>query len=394
MSDIDTLRRALLWAGLGAGAGFVKAASQNRPASGVEGAPAGTAANTATPVGPQRALQFPRDFGAHNDLRTEWWYLTGALEAPQIDEQFGFQVTFFRSRTEVPREHPSRFAAKQLLVAHAALTDLKAQRLRHDQRIARWNGLADAQLALASQSDTRIALHGWRLQREGPPGASRYLAQVDARDAAGFLLDLQLAAPQPVLLQGQAGYSRKGPQPQQASYYYSQPQLAVSGHLMRESTQRIAVRGLAWLDHEWSETILPSEAVGWDWIGMNLQDGGALMAFRLRRADGSSVWAGGSHRAAGRGTARDFGVDEVRFMPGRRWTSPATQASYPVEWHIETPVGRYTVRSRLDAQELDSRNSTGTVYWEGLSELLDAGSGRVVGQGYLEMTGYAGRLKL
>jgi predicted secreted hydrolase len=134
------------------------------------------------------------------------------------------------------------------------------------------------------------------------------------------------------------------------------------------------------------------QAVGWDWIGMNLDDGGALTAFRLRRADGTALWAGGSHRPRG-GTVRDFGPDEVTFTPGRRWSSAASRATYPVEWTVATPAGRFGVHALLDAQELDSRASTGTVYWEGLSELFDA-SGRRVGSGYLEMTGYAGRLRL
>jgi predicted secreted hydrolase len=134
------------------------------------------------------------------------------------------------------------------------------------------------------------------------------------------------------------------------------------------------------------------EAVGWDWIGMNLDDGSALTAFHLRRADGSALWAGGSWRPRG-GEARSFGPTDVRFDAERRWTSPRTQAAYPVQWRIDTPVGRFGVRSLLDDQELDSRGSTGAVYWEGLSELLDA-QGRRIGRGYLEMTGYAARLRL
>jgi predicted secreted hydrolase len=125
---------------------------------------------------------------------------------------------------------------------------------------------------------------------------------------------------------------------------------------------------------------------------MNLDDGGALMAFRLRRPDGSASWAGGSYRPVG-GDTRAFGPNEVTFTPGRRWTSAATQASYPVHWTLGTPAGRWQVRARLDAQEMDTRASAGTAYWEGLSDLLDA-DGRKVGRGYLEMTGYAGRLKL
>jgi predicted secreted hydrolase len=146
------------------------------------------------------------------------------------------------------------------------------------------------------------------------------------------------------------------------------------------------------MDHEWSDEILAADAVGWDWIGINLFDGSALTAFVLRRADGSALWAGGSHREPG-GAVRAFGPDEVRFSPGRRWRSPATAASYPVQWQVSSPAGAYTVNALVDAQELDSRSSTGTVYWEGLSELLDS-QGRRVGLGYLEMTGYAQRLKL
>jgi predicted secreted hydrolase len=134
------------------------------------------------------------------------------------------------------------------------------------------------------------------------------------------------------------------------------------------------------------------QAVGWDWIGMNLDDGSALMAFQLRRADGSTLWAGGSHRRAGQ-PARIFAPDEVHFVPGRRWSSPATAARYPVQWRVDTPVGSFGVDALLDAQELDSRASTGTLYWEGLARLLDV-QGRPVGLGYLELTGYGQPLRL
>ncbi len=152
------------------------------------------------------------------------------------------------------------------------------------------------------------------------------------------------------------------------------------------------MHGRAWLDHEWSETLLHPEAVGWDWIGINLDDGGALTAFQLRRADGSAVWAGGSYRAPG-AAVQDFAAAALRFTAGRRWTSPATQASYPVQWRIATPAGTVDVEALLDAQELDSRATTGAIYWEGLSELRDPG-GRRIGLGYLEMTGYAAPLRL
>ena len=346
-------------------------------------APALPSALAAAPIAgvTHRPLVFPLDHGAHPDTRTEWWYVTGRLQAQA--ETFGFQVTFFRARTDVPADHPSRFAARQILFAHAALSDLPQRRLRHDQRIAR-SGFGIAEAAV---EDTRVRLRDWRFERSGPESAGVYRAQV-ASDRAGFGLDLRLAVTQPVLLQGGQGYSHKGPLDSQASHYYSQPQLRVSGELLRDG-QRRAVTGSAWLDHEWSNTYMPPEAVGWDWIGINLDDGGALMAFRMRRREGGTLWAAGSHRTAD-GTLRVFeGPDALRFTPGKRWTSPASGASYPVQWQIDTPAGRYEVRALLEAQELDSRGSTGSIYWEGLSELFDAGSGRRLGTGYLEMTGYA-----
>ncbi len=336
------------------------------------------------------ALRFPLDFGAHPAARTEWWYVTGSLQAGA--RLWGFQVTFFRASTGIGPSAAgaaSRFNPAQLLFAHAAVTDLEGQRLRHDQRIAR-TGFGIAQ---ARGDDTDVVLRDWRLARTSSPAdptRSRYVAHV-ASDSAGFALDLQFDATQPVLLQGEAGLSRKGPAARDISRYYSEPQLATRGTLTLDG-RASAVEGRAWLDHEWSDAFVPAGAVGWDWIGMNLDDGSALTAFRLRRADGGSVYAGGSLRRAG-AAVRNFAPGEVSFTPGRVWESPSSRARYPVQWTIATPAGRFTVAALLDNQELDSRGSTGAIYWEGLSDLLDE-SGRKVGRGYLEMTGYAAALRL
>jgi predicted secreted hydrolase len=329
-----------------------------------------------------RRLVFPRDHGAHLAARTEWWYVTGWLGSFQ-QPQAGFQVTFFRSRTGLAEGHASRFAARQLLFAHAAVTDLAGRRHLHADRIARWSGAPDAALARASVEDTDVHIGRWRLAREG----GGFRAQVD--DGGALRLDMALQPTQPLLLQGEDGFSRKGPEPGQASHYVSEPQLSARGQALAAGP---ALRGRAWLDHEWSDEILHPEAVGWDWIGINLRDGSALTAFQLRRADGSALWAGGSWRPP-EGTAEAFGPQAVRFEPGRTWTSPGSGGRYPVEWRVATPAGRFSVRTLLDAQELDGRASTGSVYWEGLSELLDE-RGERVGLGYLEMTGYAGRLQL
>jgi predicted secreted hydrolase len=332
------------------------------------------------------AIRFPADFGAHPLTRTEWWYITGSLQ--HGERLFGFQITFFRSTTGVPAEHPSRFAASQLVFAHAALSDIDGKRLRHDQRIARAGfGIADAALG-----DTRLRLRDWLLEREPSADAarSRYRVGVTSR-TGGFGFELALGTDAAPLLQGDAGLSQKGPLAGETSRYYSQPQLDTHGAVSLDG-RSLAVTGRAWLDHEWSDSFLPAGSVGWDWIGINLDDGGALTAFRLRRPDGSSLYAGGSHRSAA-GALRVFASDEVRFVPQRHWRSAGSGASYPVQWSIETPAGRHSVRALLDAQELDSRASTGAVYWEGLSDLLDAAGSRV-GRGYLEMTGYAGALRI
>jgi len=332
------------------------------------------------------ALTFPRDFGAHPESRIEWWYVTGMLTAAA--RTWGFQITFFRTATGIVGADASAFRAGDLVFAHAAVTDLQNRRLLHDQRLAR-SGFA---IAAATTADTGLVLRDWRLERTpGGVERSRYRMRA-ASETAGFRFELELATSQPVLLQGTDGLSRKGPEAAQFSRYYSQPQLQVNGLIALGGGAPVTVTGRAWLDHEWSDALLAPEAVGWDWIGMNLDDGGALTAFRLRRRDGTPLWAGGSHRPAG-GAVRSFASTEVVFAAGRRWTSPASKAAYPVEWTVTTPVGVYAVEALQDDQELDSRASTGSIYWEGLSRLRD-GAGRNAGSGYLEMTGYAGRLRL
>jgi len=327
---------------------------------------------------PPRPMAFPRDHGAHPGLRTEWWYITG--HAQSGGRSFGFQVTFFRSRVDATQDMQSRFAAKQLVFAHAAVTDVQGRKLWHDDRIAR-EGFG---IARAETGEARLQLRDWSLVREG--GA--WHARVPADD---FQLDLRCTPTQPVLLQGRQGLSRKGPEAAQASYYYSEPQLTVGGRLTLQG-QAFEVNGKAWMDHEWSEALMHPDAVGWDWIGMNLDDGSALTAFRLRRKDGSTLWDGGSFRSA-KGELYIASRGETEFSPQRRWTSPASNASYPVEWLVRTPADIYTVRAVIDDQELDSRRSTGAIYWEGLAELIDS-KGRRVGRGYLEMTGYASRLRM
>lgn len=332
---------------------------------------------------PAKTLIFPRDHGSHPEFRTEWWYLTGYTDAGTREQPrlLGFQITFFRSRIDAAQSLQSRFAAKQLLFAHAALTDINAQKHRHDQRIAR-EGFGIAQ---AGEQSTDVKLRDWTLKR-GINGA--YTSRVAAKD---FSLDLQFTPKYSLLLQGDQGLSRKGPEEKQASYYYSQPQLSATGSITHAGKQTAVQQGIAWLDHEWSNELLHPEAIGWDWIGMNLFDGSSLTAFQLRRKDGSALWAGGSFRDVAGTTI--FKPSDVQFKAGEIWQSPSSAGRYPMQWQVTTSRGTYTVRSLMNAQELNSSGSTGTVYWEGLADMFTA-QGQLVGRGYLEMTGYTGMLQI
>ena len=327
---------------------------------------------------PGYRLRFPQDHGAHPEFRTEWWYITGWLQSAK-QAAFGFQVTFFRTRLELEHDNPSTFTPHQLVIAHAAISDRRLGRLRHDQRIAR-QGFG---LAAAETGRTRVWIDDWSLEQQG--GAFR--AAIPARE---FAFDFSIAPTQPLLLNGNGGFSRKGPRPEAASYYYSLPQLRVSGTLSHEGRSD-AVTGHAWLDHEWSSSYLEPEAAGWDWIGINADDGGALMAFRMRGRDGSVRWAGATYRSRD-GKVRVFNPGEIAFTPRRTWRSPRTGATYPVVMEVRVGAIELAIEPWFDDQENDAQLSTGTIYWEGAVRASRAG--HPFGQGYLELTGYWRPLKL
>jgi predicted secreted hydrolase len=330
------------------------------------------------PVVAGHPLRFPEDLGSHPQFRTEWWYVTGWL-LTERGESLGFQITFFRTKPGIDADNPSSFAPRQIMVAHCALSDPRRGTLWQDQKIRR----AALGLAGAAEGNTRVWIDRWSLKRE----AQTYVAKIAAED---FSFDLALSETQAALVNGEDGVSRKGPQAQAASYYYSLPHMRVAGTVARKGTAN-QVTGEAWFDHEWSSEYLDTEAAGWDWIGINLQDGGALMAFQIRGLDGNPHWAGGTIRS-GTGAVRTLQPQDVNFRAGRRWTSPRTGIVYPVEWTIRAGRQEMTVRPLFDDQENDTRLSTGAIYWEGAVRAFDdAGQ---VGRGYLELTGYGERLQL
>ena len=301
-------------------------------------------------VKPGYKLQFPRDHGAHPDYRVEWWYVTGWLDQP-----YGFQITFFRARPEEESANPSSFNPRQILFAHAALSDPKRGRLLHDQRAAR----AGFSLAHAETERTGVWIDDWSLVLEG----TRYQARIAARE---FEFDFTFFARE-LVLQGDSGFSRKGHRPEEASYYYSRPQLDVVGRLDGR-----AVSGTAWLDHEWSSAYMAPEAAGWDWAGINLLNGASLMGFRMRDR------SGGTH----------YALPGISMKPLRVWKSPRTGVEYPVAMQLND----LRLEPLMDDQELDSRPSTGTIYWEGAVRAFRGSDW--VGKGYLELTGYWKPMKL
>jgi len=330
------------------------------------------------PVTPGHPLIFPQDLGSHPQFRTEWWYVTGWLTTAQ-GESLGFQVTFFRTKPDIDEGNPSAFAPRQLLIAHCALSDPKRGKLWQDQRIRRAGlGLADA-----AEGGTNVWIEGWSLKRTD----QAYAAKIDADD---FSLDLALLETQAALINGDGGVSRKGPQLQASSYYYSLPHMRVTGIISR-SGARNQVTGEAWFDHEWSSEYLDAEAAGWDWIGINLNDGAALMAFRIRGLQGEQRWAGGTLRGAD-GATQILNAADVEFRAGRRWSSPRTGISYPVEWAVRAGTRTINLQPLLDDQENDTRLSTGAIYWEGAVRAYE--QTKLVGRGYLELTGYGERLRL
>ena len=337
-----------------------------------------TPAGSFAAVRPGYRISFPRDHGSQPEYRIEWWYVTGWLRsAGQAD--CGFQITFFRARPRPPDGNPSRFSPEHIIIAHAAIADSRHGRLLHVQRAAR-QGFG---LAGSDTGNTRVWLDRWQLARDG----TTYRSVIAAREMA---LNLVMTAEQPPLLQGVDGYSRKGPRAESASHYYSIPHLRVAGE-MRAGDRMQPVTGEAWLDHEWSSSYLEPDAAGWDWTGINLDDGGALMALRIRDRRGGTLWAGGAWRDAA-GRTRNFSPAEVRMTPLRRWRSPRTGAEYPVAFDVAAGPLEFRLEPLMDDQENDTRATTGAVYWEGA--MRASREGRDIGRGFLELTGYLRPLEI
>ena len=332
-----------------------------------------------------RPLTFPADFGAHPDFRTEWWYYTGNLSTPE-GRRFGFELTVFRVSVLPPTvalPDDSAWYSESVYFAHFAVSDIAANTFHAFERYARPGpGLAGAQA-----SPYRVWLEDWQIVETGKDSYHLQAAQ------DGIAVDLILTDEMGVILHGENGFSRKGREISNASYYYSQPRLRAEGTVQVQDETH-PVSGLAWKDHEFSTGVLDEGQIGWDWFSLQFEDGAALMLFQLRETEGgisdsssgTFIYADGSTRALQNGAFSVTILDQ--------WRSPRTGGVYPAGWQIklDEPNCDLTIQPWMADQEI---NFPAFTYWEGSVRFDGTCDGKAVnGNGYIELTGYAGNLPL
>ncbi|MGH7209130.1 MAG: lipocalin-like domain-containing protein [Nitrospiraceae bacterium] len=332
--------------------------------------------------------RFPHDHGAHDEFRTEWWYYTGHLSS-ENGRRFGYQLTFFRRGIEQARirANPSRWAIRHLYLAHFALSDHGNARFRYAEKVSR-AGLGKAG---ADTGRLRVWIDHWIVETSSPEDARQHL-KASSKD---FSIDLVVTPEKPPVVHGEGGISRKGSAPGQASHYYSLPRLATTGTLWVDGA-RLTVSGTSWMDHEFGSGDLGEAQVGWDWFSVQLDNRSELMFYRLRRTDGTSDAASSGTLILPDGRAQHLSVSELQIETLDQWSSHASGARYPSRWRIAVPsLGlSLSLVPLFPDQELITRRSTQVTYWEGavrVSGMLR--NAPVAGQGYVELTGYAERLK-
>ena len=318
-----------------------------------------------------RDFKFPKDFGPHPEYQTEWWYYTGNL-VDSSGRDFGYQLTFFRralSSYEVDRE--SEWASNQIYFAHFALSDIENGEFYSSER---WSRSALG-LAGAETMPFRVWIDDWSVQGEGKS------FKLKATDGS-ISINLLLKPAKPVVLQGDKGLSQKSQEPGNASYYFSQTRIDTSGRVIIDG-QEFEVRGLSWLDREWSTSALGENQEGWDWFSIQLDDGREIMLYQLRLKDGGidNYSSGSIVNQNGDLTplkAADFEIEVLDT-----WKSSKTGIDYPSKWRISIPGHdiELNVVPLLQDQEL----LHSFIYWEGAVKISGEGFS---GKGYVELTGY------
>ena len=327
---------------------------------------------------------FPRDHGSHDVFLTEWWYFTGHLVST-TGERFGYELTFFRRAVEDPQvwKNPSRWALRQVYFAHFALTEVDSQRFRYAEKISR----AGIGKAGAKPRTLNTWVDHWSVAAVTPDHQEFHLQAATQE----FSIDLLVRLQKPPVIHGLAGVSEKGNEPGQASHYYSLTRLATKG-TVRINGQHTEVTGTSWMDHEFGSSDLAQGVIGWDWFGLQLQTGYEIMAYWLRRQDGTFDPVSSGTLVAPDGETRHLSQDELKLEILEHWESQASGARYPSRWTLTiVPMDlRLTISPHVSDQELRTTKSTQITYWEGAVEV----EGRtpresLTGMGYVELTGYA-----
>lgn len=319
-------------------------------------------------VVPGRALGFPADHGPHPDFRIEWWYLTANL-TDASGNAFGAQWTLFR-QAMAPGGAQHGWATPQIWMGHAAVTSASSH---HSAETFARGGIGQAG---AEAAPFRAWIDAWEMRAlEGFSDAAVSPLAV-AASAEHFGYRLQLAAPRPLVLQGDAGYSRKSERGQ-ASYYYSQPYFTAAGEVVIDGTT-IAVNGRAWMDREWSSQPLASDQTGWDWFSLHLPHDEKLMLFRLRQKDGGHYFAGNWIGAGGK--SEQLAADAIEMTPLA--TTEIASRKIPTAWRVA--IASRGLQIETTPLNAESWMATRFAYWEGPVRF----TGSHDGVGYLEMTGY------
>lgn len=325
-----------------------------------------------------RPFDFPTDFGPHPDYQTEWWYYTGNLDTSE-GRHFGYQFTVFRRAIAPPDQRYSRvssWATDQIYMAHVALVDVDGEEFHAFERFSR----GAAGLAGAQAQPYRVWLEDWQVEEVAPGVTSMEFA------AGDVALNLTLTDRKGPVLQGDGGYSQKGSDPGNASYYYSLTRLVTEG-TVSVGGRSYDVSGLSWKDHEYSTRAMDSDQVGWDWFALQLDDGTELMVAQLRRADGSTDRADGTHISAD-GSAQRLSQAEFTIEVRDTWRSPHSGGVYPASWRVSVPD--LSLVLEVEPYLADQEINLSTVYWEGAVRVRGFREGvPVSGSGYVELTGYA-----
>ncbi len=346
---------------------------------------------------PNPELSFPEDHGSHPGYRIEWWYLTGHLFTKESEaRRFGVQATFFRLAQEPGEgDNPGAFEKGPLFLAHMALTDVRAERFLHEERLNRagWDAWAKA-------NDLDLRNGNWTLKRVSGLGPGKALADSakgsmrlrgSIRSDARF--DLELGPAKPPVLFGKDGVSRKGEEPSAASLYLTFPRLKAEGVLVL-GEESLEVEGELWMDHEVSSSQLGRDQVGWDWVSVQFFDGREMMAYILRNPDGSPDRFSSLAWIDREGEVSQVGIDQFEWRSEGRWQSGKTGDVYPVSPRVTTIDPRngekrtFRIRPVMVEQEMTG-GIGGVSYWEGACDVIDETTGDVVGRAYLELTGYA-----